>query len=454
MLATSPASLLTAASLLLNLITVPLVAAQANGSGFRPLAVGRAPPANTPRGGNGTFALHEPPNGKHYIGAWLDTADSRPGANDGDRPILFNRRMGFNSSLFQYAQDLPIPANGFAAPDEQVKETGTDTILFLTVYPRPNPANITDEDIAALVRQCRRLTVDERRRVLIRFGAEMNGNWNDWGQQPTLFRALWIRVHDALKAGAPLTGMVWAPSSGNGYPYSADVRLRNQVDFAIMDTNKDGVIDARDDPYEPFYPGDEYVEWVALSVYHYGPTWPWLDNTEAELGKFEAIMNQGDFYLRYSVQKGKPMMIAEGAASFHTDTPRGPGVGELAMKRSWWREWLTNRTFYEAHPLVKAVCLFEFRKFEEETDRDFRISTNATIRNAFLQDLEPVRELYVLANLTNPGAVSNAGPADGSVPRGDSPSRNPNSGAVGAVEGMMMAAVWSVVVGLLAVAMI
>eukprot|EP00842_Homolaphlyctis_polyrhiza_P004769 jgi/Hompol1/5293/HPOL_001255-RA len=71
--------------------------------------------------------INEPPNGKLYLGAWLDTADSVPGANDGDRPALLNKRLGFNIGAIQYAQNLPIPAGSFPFPIEQIEATGLNT---------------------------------------------------------------------------------------------------------------------------------------------------------------------------------------------------------------------------------------------------------------------------------------------------------------------------------------
>lgn len=65
-------------------------------------------------------ALLEPPDGQVYIGAWyahtllilrLATNDSTPGAGDGDRPKLFNERMGWKSGVFQYAQNIPHGAD-------------------------------------------------------------------------------------------------------------------------------------------------------------------------------------------------------------------------------------------------------------------------------------------------------------------------------------------------------
>ena len=147
--------------------------------------------------------------------ARLDTADSAVGAKDGDRPVKFNERMGFKSSLFQYAQNLPIEAGSFPFPDDQVDATNSDALVLLTVYPRPTPWNISDADVNALAAQCARLN-KAKRRILLRFAPEMNGDWNFYGQQPTQFIALWKRVHAAVREQAPETGFVWSPSSGEG----------------------------------------------------------------------------------------------------------------------------------------------------------------------------------------------------------------------------------------------
>ena len=50
-------------------------------------------------------AILEPEDGKVYFGAYLDTED-RHGV-EGDRPLKFNQRMGFNASFFQYSQEMP-----------------------------------------------------------------------------------------------------------------------------------------------------------------------------------------------------------------------------------------------------------------------------------------------------------------------------------------------------------
>jgi hypothetical protein len=61
---------------------------------------------------------------------------------------------------------------------------------------------------------------------------------------------------------------VWGPNHGSGYPFPGgrfDVQP-SSPDYSVLDTNKDGKLDINDDPYSPYYPGDEWVDWVGFSV--------------------------------------------------------------------------------------------------------------------------------------------------------------------------------------------
>ena len=41
-----------------------------------------------------------------------------------------------------------------------------------------------------------------------------------------------------------------------------------------------------DDSYAPYYPGDDAVDWVGMSLYHWGATYPWGENELPEANKF------------------------------------------------------------------------------------------------------------------------------------------------------------------------
>ena len=369
--------------------------------------------------------ISAPKSGERLLAAWLDTTNLPNGAT-GDRPASLNARMGFNFGAFQYGQNLPITDYPF--PEEQVYATNTNALVYLTVYNLNDPWSVTEDQIKNLTMQCGKLNANGRP-VLLRFWPEMNGNWFTYGQQPSEFIAVWKKVYNKLRVDAPLTKMVWAPSSGNGYPYNYPITIGSQnsvkenqasvvtsQNFQLLDTNGDGIVNAEDDSFSPYYPGDEFVDWIGMSVYHYaGHKYPWDFNWIPYSGKFVDVMNINGFYDQYATQKNKPFMIAESGAAYHTNTltnpedPHAPVPTELEVKQPWWRQYVTNSTFLDLYPKIHLICLFEFYKPEElQRDkvtpdwRDFRITVNDTIRNAFLKDFQAVSSLYSQAVAITP----------------------------------------------------
>lgn len=73
--------------------------------------------------------------------------------------------------------------------------------------------------------------------VFVRFGGEMNGAWTPWGRDPRAYRRAFRIVADALHRAAPNAALIWAP---NATPT---------------------------DKLEQFWPGDDAVDWVGISLY-------------------------------------------------------------------------------------------------------------------------------------------------------------------------------------------
>ncbi|KND00094.1 uncharacterized protein SPPG_04435 [Spizellomyces punctatus DAOM BR117] len=342
----------------------------------------------------------EPSNGILF-GAWVNELSGT------DTPNLVNQRFDHKPlSLFQSNINIPDDLNLIPKILQLVDDTQTDAVLYLTVYPMTGFSRVTDSSIDQLA-QMIQTAVAKGRRVMIRYAPEMNGSWFPYGQQPIAFISEWKRFYTRFRQGISdksKIAFLWAPNSSNGYPFLggaySHVANASASDRAVLDTNKDGAFDFWDDPYSPYYPGDDFVDWVGLSLYHYGKEYPWVDNVVPNPGVVEAMiggkpnMSSYDFYNMFSndgkgpnvtnpVSKGgKPFMVAETAATFHlgflkpgqpetATTALNKGPGMLAIKQAWWRQ-IFNQTFLDTHPKVKGVCLFEFKKQEEETLREFR----------------------------------------------------------------------------------
>jgi hypothetical protein len=312
--------------------------------------------------------------------------------------------MNFNCSGFQYGQNIPINRtnNEFPFPLEQISDLNTNAIVLLTVY--PHPELIQQSDIDQLATQMQAMTNTSRPfQVALRFAPEMNGNWKEYGMKPSAYRALWTRIYQGVKQVAPTVSFVWAPNYSPFYPFSFQ-GPNTPEDLALLDTNGNGQVDMGDDPYAPFYPGDEYVDWVGLSIYWKGEGRP---NTIPPPGRFINYVNSGNFYQTYSALKNKPFMIAEGSSGWFPTFPIF--TTELEMKQAWWRQSITDPTIYTTFPNLKLVSQFEYRKIEDPVPNagpppltDFRITNDTGILNAFLSDFEAVKSVFLEAQYVAP----------------------------------------------------
>src|SRR5207247_7587356 len=93
----------------------------------------------------------------------------------------------------------------------------------------------------------------------LRWGWEMNGDWEPWsGAQnggssggAASFRAAWHHIHDIFsEVGAWNVVWVWSPNSGD-LPH------------------------ARWNHFSNYYPGDRYVDWVGIDGFNWGASHSW-----------------------------------------------------------------------------------------------------------------------------------------------------------------------------------
>ena len=150
--------------------------------------------------------------------------------------------------------------------------------------------------------------------MMIRFGHEMNDPYRyPWGPQNNTkeeYILAWRRVVERFRA-AGATNVVWVWSPHVAYEY-----------------------------WDLYYPGDQWVDWVATGVLNFGPIAQWSKWwTVAEIfgTKYERLASFG-----------KPVMIAE--------------FGSLAVggdRAAWYADALTNLP--QRYPAVKALVFFQVR---------------------------------------------------------------------------------------------
>jgi hypothetical protein len=344
-------------------------------------------------------------------------ATAVPVADDG---VLFGVNLDWGTeTLAEYADVMgsaPAVAVSFsdfpfsdtdranvAAAAGQVAAIGG--ILLLTLEPHDGLPAVTDDALADLTEVLTAANTAGTP-VVVRFAHEMNGSWYAWGQQPAAYIDAFGRVAEAVHA-APAAQTMWAPNYGGGYPFSGGAYEMTEAgaDFTALDTDGDGTLTGADDPYAPYYPGDEAVDWVGMSLYHWGAQYPWGENEVPEEGKFVAQLSGEyvgangddsllpDFYAEYGEARGKPVAIPETGALFAPDAVGASGAAsaageaELDVKRAWWRQIFSDET-RERFPRLTMINWFEWRKEEVEVGGvvDWTLSRSEDVREAFLAD--------------------------------------------------------------------
>lgn len=320
-------------------------------------------------------------------------------------PAEFNQALGHRSAIFVEFCHFPLRDMDLTFLGNAVKAVASEGgMLMITLEPWGGLDTVTPEastDLAEKVAEYNALGVP----VFVRFAHEMNGSWYPWSQQPSAYIKAFRVVADAIQSKAPQSAMIWAPNYGGGYPFKGgqfEIKPES-ADFKLLDTNQDSQLDMTDDPYAPYYPGDETVDWVGMSLYHWGSAYPWGENEIPEGGKFIAALTGNynglngderalpDFYEVFYEGHGKPLAIPETAAFYD---PARSSPGEVIVKLSWWRQVL-DPALLSAYPGIKMINWFEWDKKESEVGGvviDWRVLGSPEVAEQFRTDL-PVDKL-------------------------------------------------------------
>ena len=171
---------------------------------------------------------------------------------------------------------------------------------------------------------------------------EMNGDWVSWNGDPEAFKAAWRRVVGLFQLeGAENVRFVWSPNLTDS-PRTGANRLEN------------------------YYPGEDYVDVLALDGYNWGDSREW-----STWRSFEEIFAEP--YERVSALGSQPIWLAE-IASAETGGNKG----------AWVRGMLASRAF----PRIEAIVWFD-----ENKENDWRIDSSQESLFAFREALASTRHL-------------------------------------------------------------
>ncbi|GAX59195.1 glycoside hydrolase family 26 [Candidatus Scalindua japonica] len=191
---------------------------------------------------------------------------------------------------------------------------------------KTKPSEVIKGNLDKTIKNWAKGAKEFRKPIFFRFFSEMNGNWNNFSaalnpsETPQMFIQAWRHVVNTFrKYGADNLIFVWAPLG---------------VDIGSVH-------------WTEYYPGDEYVDWVGISVYSF------LGNGDPE-SQIMGIYN--DYAQR------KPIMIAESAAGDADNNPKkyNPGNRYADSPEKWINRYFD--TLEKKAPRVKAFIWFNIEK--------------------------------------------------------------------------------------------
>ncbi|MEX5257519.1 OpgC domain-containing protein [Kocuria arenosa] len=347
--------------------------------------------------------------GGPYLGALLDWGT--------DTAADHAERLGAPAAV--YGRPVPLPMSEQEQGhlrDYLSQVSGQGAHALLTVRPEIALSRVDEAQAAVLAGQLADAAEGFPGTVFVRFAPQMNTTWVPWGQQPRAYTEAFRTVASALDAELGDPVMVWAPAAGTDYPFrDASSTPPQGGEPAALDTNGDGVWDEDDDPYGPYYPGDDVVDWVGLVAYHdetgTGPARNVLPAPE----KFGALLGSGedtgpagedDFYAAYAAGREKPLMVETGA--FYSPGTGGPS--ERDVKEAWWDQVLATASTGD-HERVRAIVWNE--TVEQRDDGavtvDWRVTADPGLAAAVGERLQD--SVLVSGPVTAPAELPGADPA-------------------------------------------
>jgi len=314
-----------------------------------------------------------------YLGAILDarqTSIEEFNRNTRTRHSFFMTFLAFPEVMDKGALEYP-------KLDQAIEECrAADAMPILTIETMDGLDSYKTGDVEAFADMLHGFKTP----LILRWNHEMNGSWYPWGQKPAQYISKFREFATIMHQRAPGVAMAWTPNQAWGYPWPGCMHHDPKVTQGPHGS----------DPYAPYYPGDEFVDWVGISFYHWGETRG--ANQVPPAGKWGMANGIGNgvpnFHDIFAVGHNKPMLVAETSALFDTNNAKGGNATELDIKRAWIQQ-VYNLTDAQQPLLnkhlsrIKLICWFNILKHEAEVkgNVDWRISANASVADYYAKSV-------------------------------------------------------------------
>jgi hypothetical protein len=331
-----------------------------------------------------------------------------------------SKTLGYEPATFVLFTNIPFTDDDLWVMERILPSAGArGQHIILTMEPYRGFDAVREDGVIENVTRILRKYEDEHNvTFILRFAHEMNGSWYPWSQQPRSYIDTFRMLAMAVAQATRYATMMFCPNVGPGYPYVGGEYFIGSSctssDCELLDTNKDGKITSDDDMFSPYWPGDDVVDWIGSSLYHWGDAYPWGENVIPPKDFFFRALTSssddknGGLYRVYSEGKGKPMIVTETAALYNQCDVR-PGTGtcqantkhgwlharrEYEIKSAWWEQVFSMKTLREL-PNIRIISWFNVKKRESEVQWntvDWTMYSTRNIKRGFLNHLSTIMQ--------------------------------------------------------------
>jgi hypothetical protein len=280
--------------------------------------------------GSGPLAKFEPEYGT-YLGLYPER-DPKMGNDYTKTEQIYGKRHAVYLAYTPWGQPFP---GRYADNASQV-----DGALQVALEPSDGLAAVKDGDY---LRKWARAAAATGIPIFLRYASEMNGDWTAWHGNPQQYIEKFRLIHDVMAEEAPNVAMVWSP---------------NDVPAMAMD---------------PYYPGDDYVDWVGVSLY----TEPFSHGNKDENMTATSPVERLDYVYSHYADR-KPIMISETGVSHYSSV-------DDKSYTDWARMNLARiyQVMPYKYPRLKLITYFNVDKTKEQSANNYMIDSDAELLDLY-----------------------------------------------------------------------
>ncbi|KAJ3184123.1 hypothetical protein HK101_009855 [Irineochytrium annulatum] len=319
---------------------------------------------------------------------------------DVDTPSTMRARMGVTPPLI--SSELHIYNSGWDADGLllMAREIAVvNAVMQIRVIPEVDIVTMKDGTIEQLASLMQRINFEFNVPVLLSYAPDVNGHADGfYKMRPIQYLESFKLMTNAIRNMTNMTAMVWTTTNAALYPFYASQSpipsaSTDPANLLVLDTNHNGYLDAGDDPFSPYYPGDQYVDWVGLTLIQSSidldPTT--LQTNPPEPTALSDALLLHNFYATYTssldrLHAARPLLLSSTGLPYRLNgTMLGSPTSDadLTLKRGWWMQIIQA---FGAWENLRAVVWREGRGVEGGVDVDYGITDVAEVRQRFLND--------------------------------------------------------------------